>query len=51
MLDSLEGVCPSQVEFEYPATSVLFSKDWVMATSLEDVWRMYEGTTTVTSGP
>jgi hypothetical protein len=25
MLDSLEGVCPGQARFEYPATSVLFS--------------------------
>jgi hypothetical protein len=25
MLDSPEGVCPGQVRFEYPATSVLFS--------------------------
>jgi hypothetical protein len=26
MLDSPEGVCPGQARFEYPATSVLFSK-------------------------
>ena len=25
MLDLLEGVCPGQIQFEYPATSVLFS--------------------------
>ncbi len=26
MLDSPEGVCAGQAQFEYPATSVLFSK-------------------------
>jgi hypothetical protein len=26
MLDSLEGVCPGQAQFEHPVTSVLFSK-------------------------
>jgi hypothetical protein len=30
MLDWPEDVCPGQVWFEYPATSVPFSKGWML---------------------
>jgi len=36
MLDSPEGVCPGQAQFEYPATSVLFSNRTLSARRLKD---------------
>jgi hypothetical protein len=38
MLDSSEGVCPGQARFEYPATSVLFSKRSVSCLALVTAW-------------
>ena len=37
MLDSPEGVCPGQARFEYPATSVLFSKRSDSARGVDEV--------------